>query len=246
MTGGGTKLPRSSPCSNSSASQAASHTSVLRPGRILTCRALTSSSWKPRSSSTYQQGFQQLAGGLHHHLGDALRLQPIGQRLQARGERPIGAQHLAAPAGAIRHANAGHDLILADIESGAAVIDDLHRRHLLVMLVRRPAGPTDQATLKDVLAATVRGAGQVPASVLSTGSRAPRKAELGRAHRFSSLVAAPSHGGLIRYRGLSAVRTGVPQVAAERQGRSYAFLATSFQAVQASQTMPRAPSGTPG
>jgi hypothetical protein len=31
---------------------------VLRPGRILTWRALTNSSWKPRSSSTYQIGFQ--------------------------------------------------------------------------------------------------------------------------------------------------------------------------------------------
>src|SRR6266498_4180590 len=58
MAGGGTKLERSSPCSSSSASQAASATSVLRPGRILTWRALTSSSASPRSSSTYQTGFQ--------------------------------------------------------------------------------------------------------------------------------------------------------------------------------------------
>src|SRR6266540_2539358 len=58
MAGGGTKLPRSRPCSNSSASQAASPTSVLRPGRILTWWALTSSSSSPRSSSTYQTGFQ--------------------------------------------------------------------------------------------------------------------------------------------------------------------------------------------
>jgi hypothetical protein len=58
MAAGGTKLPRSSTCSNSSASQAASTTSVLRPGRILTWRALTSSNWKPASSRTYQTGFQ--------------------------------------------------------------------------------------------------------------------------------------------------------------------------------------------
>ena len=56
--GRGTKLPRSSPCSNSSASQAASQTSVLRPGRILTWRALTNNSSKPASSRTYQTGFQ--------------------------------------------------------------------------------------------------------------------------------------------------------------------------------------------
>jgi hypothetical protein len=45
---------------------------------------------------------------------------------------------------------------------------------------------------------------------------------------------------------LSAVRTGVSQVAAERQGRRDAFLATSFQAVQASQTILRTSSRTPG
>jgi hypothetical protein len=50
---------------------------------------------------------------------------------------------------------------------------------------------------EQVLTATVRGAGKAPASVLSTGSLAPRKAELGRALRFSSLVAATSHVGLI-------------------------------------------------
>jgi hypothetical protein len=44
---------------------------------------LTSSSWNPRSSSTYQIGFQLLAGGLHHHLGDALGLQPVRQGIQA-------------------------------------------------------------------------------------------------------------------------------------------------------------------
>src|SRR5215218_7570948 len=35
-------------------------------------------------------------------------------------------------------------------------------------------------------------------SPVPTGSAAPRRAELGRAARFSSLVAAPGHGGLIR------------------------------------------------
>ena len=45
--------------------------------------------------------------------------------------------------------------------------------------------------------------------------------------RFSSLVAAPGHGGLISNRGLSAARTGVSQVTRERQGPRDAFLATS-------------------
>src|SRR5918993_2521612 len=70
----------------------------------------------------------------------------------------------------------------------------------------RPAGPTEETTLKRVLTATVRGAGTAPASVLSTGSLAPRKAELGRATRFSSLVAAPGHGGLISNHALTAVQ----------------------------------------
>jgi hypothetical protein len=154
-------------------------------------------------------GLPVLAGRLQHDLGDVVVLEPLGEGLQTGAERRVGVHLLAAPAGAIGHANTGHDLILADIQSGAAFVDHLHRRHLLVGLVRRPAGPTDQATLKDVLVATVRGAGTAPASVLSTGSVAPRRAELGRATRFSSLVAAPGHGGLIRYRGLSAVRTGL-------------------------------------
>jgi hypothetical protein len=171
----------------------------------LTWRALTSSSWNPRSSSTYQVGFQLLAGRLHYHVRDALLGKPLGKGFKPRAERPNRAQLLAASHGAIGHANAGHDLVLADVESGAAFIDHLHRRHLLVVLVRRPAGPTDQATLKDVLAATVRGAGKAPASVLPTGSLAPRKAELGRAHRFSSIVAATGHAGLIRDRRQSAV-----------------------------------------
>jgi hypothetical protein len=150
-----------------------------------------------------------LAGRLHYHVRDALLGKPVGKGFKPRAERPKGAQLLAAPAGAIGHANAGHDLVLADIKPGAAFVDHLHRRHLLVVLVRCPAGPTESTTLKDVLTATVRGAGKAPASVLSTGSLAPRKAELGRPHRFSSLVAATGHAGLIRDRQPSAVLTRI-------------------------------------
>src|SRR5215216_2775961 len=245
MGPGGTKLPRSSPCSNSSASQAASQTSVLRPGRILTCRALTSSSSKPASSSTYQIGFQYwpvasittwvTASAASHPASassPAVKVENV-RTSWARPPRPSGTRTQATTSSLATSNPAQRATSSSTVDTSLAC-------------GWCPAGPTDQATLKRVLTATVRGAGKAPASVFSTGSLAPRKAELGRAHRFSSLVAAPSHGGLIRYRGLSAVRTGVPQVAAERQGRSYAFLATSFQAVQASQTMPRAPSGTPG
>jgi hypothetical protein len=142
-------------------------------------------------------GLPILAGRLQHDLGDVVVLEPLGKGLQTRAERRVAVHLLASPTGAIRHANAGHDLVLADIQPGAAFVDHLHRRHLPSAVGWCPAGPTDQATLKDVLTATVRGAGTAPASVLSTGSLAPRRAELGRATRFSSLVAAPGHGGLI-------------------------------------------------
>src|SRR5215218_3506710 len=243
MGAGGTKLPRSSPCSNSSASQAASQTSVLRPGRILTCRALTNNSSKPASSRTYQTGFQywpvasittRVTPSAASHPASASNPEvKVGnvRTSWARPPRPSGTRTQATTSSLATSNPAQRATSSSTVDTSLAC-------------GWCPAGPTDQATLKRVLTATVRGAGKAPASVFSTSSLAPRKAELGRAHRFSSLVAAPSHGGLIRYRGLSAVRTGVPQVAAERQGRSYAFLATSFQAVQASQTMPRAPSGT--
>ena len=108
--------------------------------------------WKPIWYVLEERGFQQqleptllqhlpaglpvLAGRLHHHLGDALRLQPIGQRLQARGERRIGADLLAATSPTPTHPGrsgtrtGGHHLVLADVQPGAALVDHLHRRHL--------------------------------------------------------------------------------------------------------------------
>jgi hypothetical protein len=71
-----------------------------------------------------------LAGRLHDQLRDALLGEPVGKGFKPRAERPKGVQLLAAPAGAIGHANAGHDLVLADIQPGAAFVDHLHRRHL--------------------------------------------------------------------------------------------------------------------
>jgi hypothetical protein len=74
-----------------------------------------------------------LAGGLHHHLGDALGLQPVRQRLQAGGERRVGADLLAATpatptrAASIRDADAGHHLNLADIQRRGPFHDQLHR-----------------------------------------------------------------------------------------------------------------------
>jgi hypothetical protein len=49
---GGTNDPATSPCAPSWASQVASATSVLRPGRFFTCRALTSKTCTPGRSSS--------------------------------------------------------------------------------------------------------------------------------------------------------------------------------------------------
>jgi hypothetical protein len=75
-------------------------------------------------------GFQLLAGRLQHDLGDVVVLEPLGQGLQTGAEPRVAVHLLAAPAGAIGQANAGHDLVLANVQPGAALVDHLHRRHL--------------------------------------------------------------------------------------------------------------------
>src|SRR3712207_5690486 len=54
VAGSGTKLGRISPCASNSASQDASATSVLRPGRFFTCAALARISTRSPSNSTCQ------------------------------------------------------------------------------------------------------------------------------------------------------------------------------------------------
>jgi len=76
---------------------------------------LTGSSAKPRSSSTYQIGFQLLASGLHHHLGDPLVGQPVGQRLQPRRERLERPHLLISSAVPVGHAHARYHLVFGDI-----------------------------------------------------------------------------------------------------------------------------------
>ena len=72
---------------------------------------------------------------------------------------------------------------------------------------------------------------------VATGSTAPRRAELGRAARFSSLVAATSHAGLISYQGLSAVQTGVFPGRRRASGAKLSALSDGLvQVVQATRT----------
>src|SRR5918996_2453920 len=130
MAGGGTKLPRSNPCSNSSHRQAASPTSVLRPGRILVVAGVDQQQLEPAVLQHIPARLPVLAGRLHHHLGDALLGEPVGKGLKIGAEGLEGAHLLAAAARAIRHANTGHDLVLADVQPGAVFVDHLHRRHL--------------------------------------------------------------------------------------------------------------------
>jgi hypothetical protein len=146
-------------------------------------------------------GFQLLARRLHHHLGDALGLQPVGQGLQAGGERRVGADLLAAssptrpaPAGSGTRMG-GHHLVLADIQGRGAFHDQLHRlppppRSPVLVAPGRANRRNDAETRAHSNSSWCR---EGPASVLSTGSHAPRSAELGRASPFSSVVVANGH-----------------------------------------------------
>ena len=71
-------------------------------------------------------GLPVLAGGLHHHLGDGFGGQPVGQRLQPRGEGRERPHFLVAAAVPVGHAHAGHHLVLGDIQPGAARVNQLH------------------------------------------------------------------------------------------------------------------------
>jgi hypothetical protein len=147
-------------------------------------------------------GLPVLPRRLHHHLGDALGLQPVGQRLQARGERRVGADLLAASpptptgAGRVGDTDAGHHLVLADIQRRGPFSDQLHRlppptgSPVLVAPGRANRGNDAETRARSNSSWCREG----PASISDTGSHAPVRAELGRASPFSSVVAANGHG----------------------------------------------------
>jgi hypothetical protein len=64
---------------------------VLRPGRILVVAGVDQQQFQPALLQHLPARLPVLPGGLHHHLGDALGLQPVRQGLQAGGERRVGA-----------------------------------------------------------------------------------------------------------------------------------------------------------
>ncbi len=111
------------------------------------------------------------AGRLHHHLGDALGGEPVGQRLKTGGERLVGADLLAPPAASVSgHAGAGDDLVFADVKRGAALVEHLHGRPPPgCRMLRRPAGPTEETMLKGVLAADSSRCREGPRISLNNG-----------------------------------------------------------------------------
>jgi hypothetical protein len=103
---------------------------VLRPGRTLTWRALTSMSWNPRSSSTHQHGFQYWpVASITTRVTSSPASQPASA-WEPRGERLERPHLLASAAAPVGDAHAGHHLVLGDVQPGAARDQQLHRRHL--------------------------------------------------------------------------------------------------------------------
>jgi hypothetical protein len=106
-------------------------------------------------------GLPVLPRCLHHHLGNALGLQPVGQRLQARGERRVGADLLAAssptpptPAGSGTRMQATTSSLPTSSPAARSTTSST-ACHLLPdrLCGWRPAGPTEETMLKRVLAA---------------------------------------------------------------------------------------------
>ena len=96
---GGTNEPRTRPCAPSWASQVASETSVLRPGRFFTCRALTSMHLEPGVLEQVVERLPVVPGRLHHRAGHPLGDQVLAQRQDLVGHRPPGGHRLGRSCG---------------------------------------------------------------------------------------------------------------------------------------------------
>src|SRR3954453_9471714 len=80
------------------------------------------------------------AGGLHRHMRDAVRGQPVTQRDQTlHGRRELGHMRLAAP-GPVRDPNAPRHLRLMDIKRADALEDRLHQPSRIEHLTAPPGG----------------------------------------------------------------------------------------------------------
>src|SRR3954447_17594709 len=123
------KLPRSRPCSSSSASHSASSTSVLRPGRIFTWWALTSSNSQDGcSSSRYQTGFQyDPVASITTAVTSSAANHSTMASSEAEGRERAGLPD-PPPTTRLRGAHARDDLVLADIDARTALDQRVHQR----------------------------------------------------------------------------------------------------------------------
>ncbi len=192
MIGGGTKLPRSSPCSSSSASHSASSTSLLRPGRIFTCWALTSFNLKERSSSRYHTGFQyepvaSIAMSVtpcvvnQSTISSSAPVKERKVRVCLRRPRPPGA-------GVRTHATTSSCRCRSRRNARSARPSQPPRPR---PGGTGPAGPTDQRRCEACTRTTVRGAGKAPGVSLRNGfTRTKRERAQPAPTGFSSFEAA--------------------------------------------------------
>ena len=136
-----------------------------------------------------------LPGRLHHDVRHGLLFEPAGELFEVRGERGVRADLAASPARAVRGAHAADDLVLSDVEPTAALVDDLHRWHLLGSFMRCPAGPTEITTLKGVLKANSSRCREGPCISLTNGlSRTKESRAWPGTNQFSSVAAALAMG----------------------------------------------------
>src|SRR5436190_15448114 len=129
ISGGGTKLGRTSPSSSSSHSQRESITSLFRPGTLCRCSALISQH-SNRRSSTKKTGFQVDAGRLHPDQRDGEALEPVAQLLELGDRGAERARLLRAPTATLalaRHAHGGNDAVAVHIKARAALDDHVHQ-----------------------------------------------------------------------------------------------------------------------
>src|SRR4051812_30432803 len=125
ISGGGTKLGRTSPCWTSWQIHSESLTSVLRPGTLRKWCALSSQHSK-RSSSACKTVFQY-AGRFHPDQRDPELRQPGAERRQP-GERRAERLGLLTPSAPGRRGAHGRDEVVAvHVKTSAPLHDDVHR-----------------------------------------------------------------------------------------------------------------------
>src|SRR3954452_10908980 len=196
MAAGGTKPPRSNPCSSSSASHSASSTSLLWPGRIFTCWALTSSRWKDRSSRTYQTGFQY-----EPVASIAMSVTPsVVNQSAISSSAPVNEANVRVSLRRPRPAVSG---VRTQATTSFLPISIPAQRSISTsttdLLVSIPTGQDRQGQPINDAVRRARGQqfevpGRPLASVSETGSSAPSASELSRSHRDSHPSRRPETG----------------------------------------------------